>query len=103
MGPQTGLGLVATAVAGFLAMATLPPIVVMAQEMMPGAAAVSSGIVMGLAWATGSIAVLGTGVLGDSIGPQLATLVSMPIIIVAILLSLHPALRRGGADSAVGI
>ena len=84
-------------------MATLPPIVVMAQEMIPGAAAVSSGIVMGLAWATGSILVLGTGVLGDSVGPQLATLLSMPIIIVAILLSLHPALRRGGADSVAGI
>ena len=75
----------------------------MAQEMIPGAAAVSSGIVMGLAWATGSIAVLGTGVLGDAIGPQLATLVSMPIIVIAILLSLHPALRRGGVDSAVDI
>ncbi len=103
LGPQTGLGLAATGVAGFLAMATLPPIVVMAQEMIPGAAAVSSGIVMGLAWATGSIGVLGTGVLADSIGPQLATLVSMPIILIAILLSLHPALRQGRVDSAAGI
>jgi hypothetical protein len=84
-------------------MATLPPIVVMAQEMIPGAAAVSSGIVMGLAWATGSIFVLGTGVLGDAIGPQLATLVSMPVIVIAILLSLHPALGQGRVDSAAGI
>jgi hypothetical protein len=74
----------------------------MAQEMIPGAAAVSSGIVMGLAWATGSIFVLGTGVLGDAIGPQLATLVSIPVIVVAILLALHPALRQGGHDPAAG-
>lgn len=97
LGPEGGLGLAAVAVAGFLGMATLPPIVVMAQEMVPTGAAVSSGIVMGLAWATGSVAVLATGALADVIGPQMATLVSMPVALLAVALALHPALSRSEA------
>ena len=84
-------------------MATLPPIVVMAQEMVPSAAAVSSGIVMGLAWATGSIGVLGTGMLAESIGPQLAAIVSMPVIILAVLLALHPRLKADSQRFPAGI
>ena len=64
----------------------------MAQELMPTAAGVTSGIVMGLAWATGSLGVLGTGALADVIGPHPATLFSMPMIILAIGFALHPAL-----------
>ena len=103
LGPQGGLGLMFTAVAGFLGMATLPPIVVMAQEILPGGAAVSSGVVMGLAWATGSAGVLGTGLLADAIGPHLATLLSMPFVVVAVGLALHPALKSpssGGLTEA---
>ena len=93
LGPQTTLGLVAVAVAGFLGMATVPPIVVMAQEMVPSGAAVSSAIVMGLAWATGSVGVLITAALADAIGPQMATLLSMPMVLIAVLFALHPALK----------
>jgi hypothetical protein len=92
MGPEGALGLGAVAIAGFLGMATLPPIVVMAQEMVPTGTAVSSGIVMGLAWATGSLGVLGTGVLADVVGPRAATLASMPVILLAVALALRPAL-----------
>ena len=92
MGPEGALGLGAVAMAGFLGMATLPPIVVMAQEMVPTGTAVSSGIVMGLAWATGSLGVLGTGVLADVVGPRAATLASMPVILLAVALALRPAL-----------
>ncbi len=60
IGPQGSLGLLAAAAAGFLGMATLPPIVVMAQELVPSGTGVSSGIVMGLAWGTGSAGVLVT-------------------------------------------
>jgi FSR family fosmidomycin resistance protein-like MFS transporter len=91
MDPEGVLGLGAVAVAGFLGMATLPPIVVMAQEMVPTGTAVSSGIVMGLAWATGSLGVLGTGVLADVVGPRAATLASMPVILLAVALALRPA------------
>lgn len=93
LGPTSALGLVAIASAGFLGLATLPPIVVMAQESLPSAAGVSSGIVMGLAWATGSVGVLGTGALADAIGPYAAALLSMPVMLVALGLALHPALE----------
>lgn len=80
-------------VAGFLNMALLPPIVVMAQEILPEGTGVSSGIVMGLAWALGSVGVLGSGVLGDMAGARTAALASFPLILVATLLAMHPALR----------
>jgi FSR family fosmidomycin resistance protein-like MFS transporter len=80
-------------VAGFLNMALLPPIVVMAQEILPEGTGVSSGIVMGLAWALGSVGVLGSGVLGDIAGARTAALVSFPLILVGTLLALHPALE----------
>lgn len=90
--PGTLPALTAAAVAGFLGMATLPPIVVMAQEMVPRGAAVGSGIVMGLAWATGSFGVLLTGVLADQVGPQPAALATMPVILGAMALAAHRAL-----------
>ncbi len=93
LGPSNGFGLVAIAAAGFLGLATLPPMVVMAQENLPSAAGVSSGIVMGLAWATGSIGVLGTGALADSVGPYAAALLSMPVMLIGLGLALHPALE----------
>ena len=94
LGPDGALGLVATGCAGFLGMATLPPIVVMAQEMLPTGTAIGSAIVMGLAWATGSVGVLATGILADVVGPRTATLASMPIVLLAVALASRPALRR---------
>ncbi len=79
--------------AGLLQMALLPPIVVIAQEIVPAGAAVGSGIVMGLAWAVGSVGVLAAGALGDAIGPQAAALAATPAILLAGLLTLHPVLR----------
>ena len=99
LGPWNALGLVAIAVAGFLGMSTLPPIVVMAQEMIPRSPGASSGIVMGLAWTVGSVGVMGTGVVADAMGPQAAALLSMPVAGLAALLALHPGLkwmRTGG-------
>jgi FSR family fosmidomycin resistance protein-like MFS transporter len=87
IGPGGALGLVAAAAAGLMGMAVLPPIVVMAQEMLPTSTAASSAIVMGLAWATGAMGVLGTGALADSVGPRLATLASMPAALFAVWLS----------------
>jgi hypothetical protein len=78
--------------AGALGMAVLPPIVVIAQEAAPGRAALNSGIVMGLAWATGSILVLGAGVLGDALGARGAALACTPVVLAATGLALHPAL-----------
>jgi MFS transporter, DHA1 family, multidrug resistance protein len=87
LAPGSALALGAAAVAGFLNMASLPPIVVMAQELVPAGAAVGSGIVMGLAWATGSLGVLVTGALGDVLGAQTAALASVPVGLLAALLA----------------
>ncbi len=93
LGPWTFAGMSATAAAGFLGMATLPPIVVMAQEMHPRAAGTSSGIVMGLAWAVGALGVMATGAVADATGPQTAALLSLPAAGLAALLALHPGLK----------
>jgi FSR family fosmidomycin resistance protein-like MFS transporter len=93
--PGRGPALVSAGAAGFLGMAMMPGIVVKAQEMLPEGAAVSSGIVMGLGWAIGSLGVLMTGALGDWIGPREAAMVSMPALLAGTLLALHPALREG--------
>jgi FSR family fosmidomycin resistance protein-like MFS transporter len=95
------LGALAAAVAaGFLGMAILPPIVVMAQEILPHGAAVGSGIVMGLAWAAGSLGVLLTGLMADQVGALPATVGTMPVILVAVLLAAHPSLRASGYREA---
>ncbi len=96
----SGMALASAAAAGFLNMMMLPPIVVMAQEMIPDGAAVGSGVVMGLAWAAGSVGVLATGVLADSAGPVFAAAVSMPLILFGALLAAHPALRPFGRPRA---
>ena len=74
-------------------MALLPPIVVMAQEIVPESTAVGSGIVMGLAWAAGSVAVLPTGVLGDLLDARTAALISIPVLFAGTALAFHPILR----------
>ncbi len=91
IGPQGALGLVAAGAAGLMGMAVLPPIVVMAQEMLPHNTSASSAIVMGLASATGAMVVLGTGVLADAVGPRAATLASMPMALFAVFLALRLA------------
>ncbi|MEJ2679395.1 MAG: MFS transporter [Gemmatimonadota bacterium] len=87
------LDLVAAFVAGTVGMAMLPGIVVLAQEILPAGAAIGSGIVMGMAWAAGSIGVLGTGVLGDYVGPAWAALATMPFILIGTVLALGRGLR----------
>ncbi len=91
--PGSALSITAAVAAGFLNMMMLPPIVVMAQEIMPGGTAASSAIVMGLAWVPGSLGVLGAGALADQMGPVAAAAWSMPILLVGTLLALHPALK----------
>jgi MFS transporter, FSR family, fosmidomycin resistance protein len=91
--PGSSGALAMAAGAGFLGMAIMPAIVVKAQELLPDEAAVSSGIVMGLAWAAGSMGVLGTGAMGDWLGPREAAMVSMPVLLLGTFLALQPPLR----------
>ncbi len=94
--PGSPVALVAAGFAGFLGMATLPPVVVIAQELLPKGAAVGSGIVMGLAWAAGSFGVLGVGVLADVVGPRSAALMALPLSLAAVYLATRPVLGRAG-------
>ncbi|MFV1988103.1 MAG: MFS transporter [Gemmatimonadota bacterium] len=93
LAPASAPALAAAVVAGFLNMLLLPPVVVMAQEMVPRGAAASSGIVMGLAWATGTILIPFTGALGDVYGPVAAAMWSMPALLLVSFLAMHPLLR----------
>ncbi|MBA2634523.1 MAG: MFS transporter [Chloroflexi bacterium] len=81
-------------VAGFLNMAVLPPIVVIAQEIAPGRAGRNSGIVMGLAWATGSIAMLAAGAMGNVLGARAAALVASPLALLGTVFALGGGLDR---------
>lgn len=86
--------LACAAAAGMVNQAILPPVIVIALEVAPENAALGSGVVMGLAWATGSIGVLGAGILGDAIGAQSAAVALTPAIALASWLALRPSLRR---------
>ncbi len=89
----SALMLLSAAIAGFLNLALMPPVIVLAQEIMPDSKAVGSGIVMGLAWATGSVGVIGFGILANGIGPRAAAIVSLPLLAIGTILAFHPALR----------
>ena len=101
LAPGVAMGVVFIALAGLLNMAILPPVVVWAQEMNPEGTAVSSGIVMGLAWAVGSIGVLGSGVLGDMVGARIALLFSFPVMLLATFLALHPRLAAASRATPI--
>jgi FSR family fosmidomycin resistance protein-like MFS transporter len=88
------LSLVVVVLAGASNMAVLPPIVIMALEMSPSFASTSSGIVMGLAWATASLAVLPAGAVGDLLGPQVGAIVLTPTVLLGTWLASRPKLRR---------
>ena len=87
------LMLVFAAIAGCLNLALMPPVIVLAQEIMPASKGVGSAVVMGLAWAAGSIAVIGFGFLGDAIGPRPAAIISLPLLMIGTVLAFHPTLR----------
>ncbi len=83
-------------------MALMPPIVVIAQEIVPEGAALMSGVVMGLAWAAGSVLVLGTGALGDAFGPRTAALASTPVMLLAATLAAQRGLAGHRRDAIRG-
>ncbi len=80
--------------AGASNMAVLPPIVIMALELSPSFGSTSSGIVMGLAWATAALAVIPAGMVGDLLGPQAAAILLTPTVLIGTWLALRPKLRR---------
>lgn len=93
LAPASPAAIVMAVCAGFLNMALLPPIVVVAQEILPSGTAVSSGIVMGLAWAVGTLAIPVVGGFADAFGPVAATAWSMPLLLLGALFAMQPSLR----------
>jgi FSR family fosmidomycin resistance protein-like MFS transporter len=83
--------------AGFVAGASWPPLIVMAQELFPKNAGVASGIALGFAFAMGGIGTAITGFLAESerLGVQtsLMMLAALPLISAAMALAL-PGERR---------
>ena len=90
----SGGAMAAAVAAGFLNMAILPPVVVLAQELVPRGAAVGSGIAMGLAWATGATFLPAAGALADAVGVREAALLSMGAFALAFALATRPTLGR---------
>ena len=93
LAPASPAAIVMAVLAGFLNMALLPPIVVMAQEIVPSGTAASSGIVMGLAWAVGTLIIPVVGGFADAFGPVVATAWSMPLLLLGALFAMQPSLR----------
>jgi MFS family permease len=91
--PAGPLAFGAAIASGFLTMALLPPIVVIAQEMVPSGTAASSGVVMGLAWAFGALGIPLAGALGDAIGPAHAAAWAMPAFFIGTLCAAQSSLR----------
>ena len=72
-----GLGL-----AGFFLMSSIPVVLVMSQEIMPGRVGMVSGLMMGFGWGIGGLCVALVGMLADSVGltSALALVGGFPLI-----------------------
>lgn len=82
------LAWVMLAISGAAMQGTLPSSIVWAQEMIPGNAAMASGMMMGLSFGLGGVGVAITGALADQIGLSSALLWSLAPLAAAIPLTL---------------
>lgn len=75
------------AISGIALQGTLPPSVVWAQDIIPGNAAMASGMMFGLSFGLGGVGVAITGALADVIGLQTALMWSLLPLLIAIPLA----------------
>jgi FSR family fosmidomycin resistance protein-like MFS transporter len=75
------------AVSGALLQSTAPTSVVWAQELIPGNAAMASGMMLGLSFGLGGVGAAITGALGDHIGLEPALLWSILSVIAAVAIA----------------
>lgn len=75
------------ALSGALLQSTAPTSVVWAQELIPGNAAMASGMMLGLSFGLGGVGAAITGALADRIGLEAALLWSLGSLVAAILLA----------------
>lgn len=94
--PSTPLWWGSIALAGAASMAVLPPIILLAQRLLAGGAGGSSGVVMGLAWAAGTLGLPLVGLVGNRIGAGPAALLALPALALGIWLALRPSLAESG-------
>jgi FSR family fosmidomycin resistance protein-like MFS transporter len=92
------LGFAWAVLVGFLAASTAPLTLMMAQELMAGRAGLASGLIMGLAFVTGAIAVPLTGAVADRFGLQFALGLQVAVVVasigIALLLPSEETLRQ---------
>ncbi len=93
--PASAMGLASSVGAGAVNMAVLPPLILLAQGLLPLGAGAGTGVVMGLAWAAGSLGIPVVGTLANVVDVRPAALLAMPLLLVGCLLALHPSLPRG--------
>lgn len=86
------------AASGALIQSTAPTSVVWAQELIPGNAAMASGMMLGLSFGLGGVGAAITGALGDYIGLEAALLWSLLSIVAAIALAI--AIPQSGQSQA---
>ncbi len=75
------------AVSGALLQSTAPTSVVWAQELIPGNAAMASGMMLGLSFGLGGVGAAITGALGDRIGLEAALMWSLISLVAAVALA----------------
>ncbi|MDP9374776.1 MAG: MFS transporter [Chloroflexota bacterium] len=75
------------ALAGFLADASLPVTLTLAQGLVPGRVGMTSGLILGLGFVTGGVGVSITGALADRIGLAQALATLPALLVVALLLT----------------
>jgi FSR family fosmidomycin resistance protein-like MFS transporter len=90
-------------IGGFLLQSTLPVNVTFGQQIAPVSAATVSSLMMGFAWGVGSLLAPVVGVLGDSLGLNVALAVTSAVPLVAALFALPlPGQAAGPRPQAPG-
>jgi len=83
----TPFSYVLLAISGALLQSTAPTSVVWAQELIPGNAAMASGMMLGLSFGLGGVGAAITGALGDHIGLEAALLWTVLSVVGAVILA----------------
>lgn len=98
-GPGTAVALLAPI--GFAVVANFSITVVMGQEYLPSRLGLASGVIVGLAIGIGGLVAAGLGVLADAFGLEAAlwTVAALPLLALALSLTLPPAATRRSATS----
>lgn len=82
------LGFAWAVLVGFLAASTAPLTLMIAQELMAGRAGLASGLILGLAFVAGAIAVPVTGAIADRVGLQAALALQVAVVAATIPIGL---------------